>query len=371
VYLVNWHRNSKSILATAAMLSVALFGGNALQAKPSKLERQQAQLAEQKAKLERNLTSGDPHEYCAAAMTLEQKGFFPYCSPLAFPMAYGHAFSANHAIYTLDSRTRREVWRTVGDRKIHPDATDREYDFIKEVIQARPTNSEAGCLGQSASNCIAYLSSRFLVTTRMDYPFFDNRRRASFDTDKPDSKSLDLHILLPHTDKGAYPKTEWYSNLPASYKEAFPKIDGLGDRYGNEDRSKIFDTVKLYIYLENNQVKSVEIDGRFPILSENPNDYEGSGFAAFLQGLFPTCPTDVADVDFYKSFWTALVKTQRLGEGSGKWRTDGDGVSQYTAFQGRGEFCKLKADALRMSGTSYRGESGRRTFSGRSITFRQ
>lgn len=287
------------------MISAVTLGPAAARdRKPSKEERRVEQLRA-------SLDSRSPATYCEAALTFRPNGFFPYCSPITYPETQ-HSFTLKAGVQAQKSVLVE--MRQEGDRLISAKATALEKALIDESKSA----SGDGCLGQSPAACIGYLASRFFVTTAADIPFYDWSSQASFDPEKSRRRRLTLQIILPHTDTRSYVKD-----------------------FGFSDSSPPLDVAGISASVVDGNIESLSFSGRYPILSENPADYQGSGFAAFMANVLPSCR--VADEgEFYRSFWASLVKPQHFTESSGKWRFTDNGVSKSYTSSAYGTLCDLR-----------------------------
>lgn len=329
-------RLSKGLTTIAAAVVVMVpQGAIARDKKPTKEERRIEQMRV-------NLQSKAPGEYCEAVYTFRPNGFYPYCSPVTYPETQ-HSFTALAGVQAQKS-TLVEM-RLEGDRTISSKATALEKKLIDDAAASSGTEGQP-CLGQSPANCIAYLAARFLVTTAADIPFYDWSNQASFDPDKARNKRLTLQVLVPHTDSKSYVKD-----------------------YGWRDTSPPLDVVGVSAYVVNGRIEAVTLSGRYPILSENPNDYSGSGFAPFVKALFPSCQF-ADDDEFYRSFWNALVKPQQFSESSGKWRATSNGISKSYSSSAYGQICGLKVDAFSSTGRSITDSGQSLSGSTKQVTFR-
>lgn len=276
--------------------------------------------------LHSSLSSDDPRAYCEAALTLQPNGFYPYCSGVTYPST-GHSFTVAAGIKTLPNSA--PLWRQEDGQWINVGATAREAKLIGDAKAAIAQGPGQGCLGKGVEECIAFLATRFLITTAKDSPFWDRNDSASFNPEKSRSKLLYLQIVLPHTDLASYVK-DW----------------------GWRDTSVRLDVVGFQAFIQDGVVESITMNGRYPILSDNPNDYQGSGFAAFMGNLFPQC--EVADeTAFYQSFWAALVKPKRFAEDGDRWRLTGSGVSKSSTSVANGTVCGMNVGASTSAGQTF------------------
>jgi len=323
------------IMIAATILALSSQGAYGRDKKPTKEERRVEQMRV-------NLQSRSPVEYCEAVYTFRSNGFYPYCSPVTYPETQ-HSFTALAGAQAQKS-TIVEM-RMEGDRVISSKATALEKKLIDDVATTTAPSGQP-CLSQSPANCIAYLAAHFLVTTAADIPFYDWSSQASFDPDKARKKRLTIQVLVPHTDSASYVKD-----------------------YGWRDTSPPLDVVGVSAYVVDGRIEAVTLSGRYPILSENPTDYSGSGFAAFVKALFPSCQF-ANDDEFYRSFWTALVKPQQFSESSGKWRATSNGISKSYSSSADGQICGLKVDAYSSTGRSITDSGQSLSGSTKQVTFR-
>jgi hypothetical protein len=299
----------------SAGLIVFLMAGGTAVAGDKKPSRAELRLEQLRASLE----TKSPETYCEAALTFRVKGFFPYCSPITYPQTQ-HSFTLDAGIQAQKSDLVE--MRQEGDRLISAKATSVE----KALIDESKAINEKECLGESPARCIAYLAARFFVTTAADIPFYDWGSQSSFDPDKARRKILNVQIVLSHTDARSYVKD-----------------------FGFNDTSPQFDIVGLSAHVVDGIIESLSFSGRYPILSDDPVDYQGSGFADFIATVLPSCRT-ANESEFYRSFWTALVKPRSSSENNGKWRFTDSGVSKSYAASAYGNLCGLKVSSFSSSG---------------------
>ncbi|MFS0851825.1 hypothetical protein AB3M93_20545 [Novosphingobium panipatense] len=320
------------IIAGSIILAVAAGPATAKERKPTKEERRIEQLRT-------SLESKVPAVYCEAALTFRSNGFFPYCSPVTYPQTQ-HSFTLNAGIQAQKSVLVE--MRQEGDRSISAKATSVE----KALIDESKTTSGEGCLGQSPAACISYLATRLFVTTAADIPFYDWSSQASFDPDKARRRNLTLQIVLPHTDAKSYVKD-----------------------FGFRDTSPPLDIVGISASVVDGKVESISFSGRYPILSDNPADYQGSGFADFMGTVLPSCrATD--EGEFYRTFWAALVKPREFSENSGKWRFTDNGVSKSYSSSAYGNLCGLKVSSFSSTGRTITDTGQSLSGSSQEVTFR-
>lgn len=304
--------------------------------KPSKEERRQE-------KLRADLESADPLSYCEAVLTFRPRGFYPYCSGSTYPQVQ-HSFTANAALQAFKGVTVE--WRQEGERRIPIDAGQAEKMLIDSVKSQAGPVADLGCLNQQPAACIQYLASRFLVSTAPGIPFYDWRSQASFDPEKSHRKMLEVQLLLPHTDSKSFVRD-----------------------FGWNDTSTAFDAVSISSFVVDGKIESLTISGRYPILSDNPLDYEGSNFAGFMKSLFSSCDTE-NETEFYKAFWRALVKPMSYSKDNGKWRVNSSGLSKSYTGSSEGEICGLRVSSLSASGQNLTEEGKLLRGSTTQITFR-
>ena len=302
--------------------------------RPSKNERTLAQARIQ-------MSSKIPVEYCPGVMIFKPNGFFPYCSAASVP-ELRYSFTAAAAAQALKSVI--VSWRQEGDRTIPDGAGRAEKELIDQVSVAKAQAS--GCLGDSPAGCIAFLADRFLVTTAPDTPFYDWRDMASFDPEQARRKILKFQLVLPHTDI-------------ASHVEEF----------GWRDGSPRYDVVAVHAFVVDSIIRSIEISGRYPILSDNPNDYKDSGLSQFLQTFFPQC-IGLEEQEFYQMYWKNLVKGQRYSENNGKWRASSSGVSKNYIASSDGALCGLRVSSTSVTGQTISDEGRTLRGSTKALTFR-
>lgn len=293
--------------------------------------------------LRSNLSSGDPRAYCEAALTLQPRGFYPYCSGVTYPST-GHSFTVAAGVKTLPNSA--PLWRQEGGQWISIGATAREAKLIGDAKAAIAQEPSHGCLQKGVEECIAFLTTRFLITTAKDSAFWDRSASASFDTEKNRGKVLYLQIVLPHTDLASYVQ-DW------GWRDTSPQLDVVG----------------IQAFVQDGVVKSIRMSGRYPILSDNPNDYQGSGFAALMGNLFPQC--EVADeTAFYQSFWAALVKPKRFTEDGDRWKVTGSGVSKSSTSLANDTVCGMEVGASTSAGQTFT-DQGRHLYTfHEEVTFR-
>lgn len=324
-------------LAIAIVAALVASPADSREPKKTKEERRLEQL---RAKL----GSKDPNVYCEAVLTLRPAdGFYPYCSAISYP-SVRHSFTARAGIAAQTSILAE--WRLEGDRRIPNRATALEKQLIDDAHIEIASGVGTGCLGRAPASCIGFLASRFLVTTASDMPFYDRRETLSFDPEKNRNKMLDLQILLPRTDM---------------------KSDVKGSGYS--EKSPAFDVVGLGMYVVDGRILSLQLSGRYPILSDNPDDYRGTGFAAFVGTLFPKCKENEED-EFYRKFWAALVKPQQFSKDSGKWRFTQSGVTKSYLSYARGELCDMRVESSTSTSSGFTDEGRRIGGSTRQVTFR-
>ncbi|WP_147276295.1 hypothetical protein [Sphingomonas aracearum] len=300
--------------------------------KPSKEERRVEQLRI-------SLESKSPAAYCEAALTFRPNGFYPYCSPITYPQTQ-HSFTLNAGVQAQKSVLVE--MRQEGDRSISAKATFVEKALIDE---SKATNGE-GCLGQSPAACISYLAANLFMTTAADIPFYDWSSQASFDPEKTRRRNLTLQIVLPHTDSRSYVKD-----------------------FGFRDTSPPLDVVGISASVVEDKVESISFSGRFPILSDNPADYQGSGFANFMATVLPSCRS-ADEGEFYRAFWVALVKPREFATNSGKWRFTDNGVSKSYSSSAYGNLCGLKVSSFSSTGRTITDTGQDLSGSSQEVTFR-
>lgn len=326
---------SMSRILTFVLLIAMAFSSTVVEAKSRKEERREQQLRA-------GLEEPDPRAYCPGFLHYLEKGFFPYCSPATYPEST-HSFTARAAQNSLTGVLAE--WQSVDGRVIQARAASGEGALIEDVSRTPPSDLPNGCLGATPATCIAFLSARFPVTTAVDIPFYEWRDMASFDEDKGRRKSLKLQLVLPHTDMNSYVK------------------DGTFD-----DRTARFDVAGLSAYVVDGIIESVSLSGRYPILSDNPNDYAGSGFHQFMIQIFPSCAGG-DDQTFYREVWANLVANEKFSESNGRWRATNNGISKSYSSWSSGELCGLNVGASRNSGRSITDEGRMLSGSSKEIRF--
>lgn len=322
-------------LAAIALISILFVS------LPASAKSKEAKAQERLKILHTNLSSNDPKIYCEAVLTLQPKGFYPYCSAISYPAFARSSFTVAAGVNKVNGSFAG--WKTEGGVVINKGATAREARLIRDAKAASP--STEGCLGQTIESCISFLASRFLLTTAGDIAFFDMETQASFDEQRNRDRRANLQIILPHTDTKAYPE-DW----------------------GFNDRSPVSDVVGLSAYTVDGIVQSITMEGRYPILSGNPADYLGSGFAQFLTAAFPRCPVE-SEEEFYRSFWSALVEPASFSKNSGKWQATNSGLSKSSSSSASGIFCGMKVRSLSMFGKSISDEGRTSSFASKEVTF--
>lgn len=300
--------------------------------RPTKEERRIEQL-------KFSLESKIPATYCEAALIFRPNGFFPYCSAVTYPESV-HSFTLAAGVQA--QRSSLTEMRQEGDRSISAKATSLE----KALIDESKTINGQGCLGRSAAECISYLAAQFFVTTAADIPFYDWTSQASFDPDKARRRNLKVQIVLPHTDTRSYVK-----------------------EFGFSDTSSRFDIVGISAHVVDGKIEAISFSGRYPILSDIPADYQGSGFANFIGLVLPACRT-ADEGEFYRAFWAALVKPQKFSKNNGKWRFTDNGVSKSYASSADGTLCGLKVSSFSATGRTITDKGRSLSGSSKEVTFR-
>lgn len=295
------------------------------------------------AQLEAGLTSKDPKVYCRSALNLNVKGFFPYCSTeYTGTVSEFSKLDANQAVTA--SRYSTQNWRQDGDRLIAQFATSLERQLIDDVHQQMADGEPESCLGQSATTCIAFLSERFLVTTEMR-SFYQSDASLSFDSSKNTPRLTTISLLFP---EGGGP---FLSEKPWDLHNA----------------GRTYSVVAVQLYFPKGRVEKLTVSGKYPILSENPLDYQGKGFATFLQNLMPNCSLG-DESEFYRDSWSSFVKPARGSRGDGEWHSSGDGIVRGWSSHAQGELCGKRVSAKTSLATGYSAR-GKWTGGSKELTF--
>lgn len=135
------------------------------------------------------------------------------------------------------------------------------------------------------------------------------------------------------------------------------------------DVEPIDDALMVAASVVDGKVESISFSGRYPILSDNPGDYQGTGFADFMATVLPSCRT-ADEGEFYRNFWAALVKPREFTANSGKWRFTDNGVSKSYASSAYGSLCGLSVSSFSSTGRTITDTGRDLSGSSQEVTFR-